>query len=58
LFFEFGNSEVEDFHESVLTEHHVFRLDIAVENACLMRGGESARHLNSNIKNFVKRHLR
>src|SRR5206468_11952396 len=40
------NAKVEHFHVSVRPEHDVLRLDVAMDNSRLVRGGERTRHLD------------
>jgi hypothetical protein len=56
LFGQLCNPEVEHFHVSVRPEHDVLRLDVAMDNAGFVSGGERACHLDRNIDGFANLH--
>src|SRR5205823_7903173 len=50
------NPEVEHFHVSVRPEHDVLRLDVAMDNAGFVGGGERTRHLDRGVNSFTQLH--
>src|SRR4029077_7032418 len=52
-FGKFCNPEIEHFHVAVRPEHDVLRLDIAMDNACFVGGGERTRHLDREVNSFT-----
>ena len=53
---EFRETEVEDFHEAVVRDDHVLRLQIAMHDAALVRGGESVGDFAGDAQNIFQRH--
>src|SRR5882724_9665376 len=53
LFGKLCNPKVEHFHISIRPEHNVPRVDVAMDNARFMGGGECARHLDRNINSVT-----
>ena len=51
----FGESEIEYLHQTVGTHHHVLRLDVAVDDACFVRGGERTGHLCDQVERDTNR---
>ena len=52
---ELGQAEVEDLHEAVLGDHHVFRLQIAMDDSLLVRGGEAVGDLRGDVQDAAVR---
>ncbi len=52
---QFGQSEVQNFDAAVFGEEEILRLEIAVNDALVVRSGESMRDLNSVIDGFASR---
>src|SRR5438477_5365991 len=50
------NPKVEHFHVSVRPEHDVVGLDVAMNNSCVVRGGERTGHLDRDINSFTQLH--
>ena len=48
------NPKVEHFHVAVRPEHDVLRLDVAMDNSRLVRGGERTRHLDRDVNSFTQ----
>ena len=48
-----GDAEVEDLHLAVGRDEHVVRLQIAVHDAPVVRGGEAARNLGAIVRNLI-----
>ena len=53
---EFRHAEVEDFHAAIAGEEEVLRLQIAMDDATLVRRGESARDLHGVVDRLAFRH--
>src|SRR6266542_631701 len=53
LFGQLCNPEIEHFHVSVRSEHDVLRLDVAMDNACFVGGGECTRYLDRDVDRFT-----
>ena len=56
LFRQLRNPEVEHFHVPVRPQHDVLRLDVAVDNAGFVGGGERTRHLDRDVDGFTQLH--
>ena len=54
LLCELGQAEVQHFHEAVGTDHHVFRLEVAVNDPGLVRGGERLGDLQRDVECTVE----
>src|SRR6266550_1967249 len=52
-FGQFCNPEIEHFHVAVRPEHDVLRLDVAMDNASIVRGGERTRHLDREVNSLT-----
>ncbi len=50
------NPKVEHFHVSVPPEHDVLRLDVAMDNAGFVSGGERIRHLDRHVNGVAQLH--
>src|SRR5260370_31887857 len=48
-----GHAEIQDLHSLRGCEHDVFRLDVAVDDALLMRGPQTFGALDCNIQEFL-----
>jgi hypothetical protein len=53
-FLELGDPEVEDFHIPVRPKHDVLWLDVAMNNAISVSGGERTRDLYCNVDSFTQ----
>ena len=49
-----GDAEVEDLHQPVRAHHDVLGLDVAVDDACAVRGREGARDLDGDVERLGK----
>ena len=47
---QLGQTEVEDLHEAVLGDHHVFRLQVAMDDSLLVRRGEAVGDLRRDVQ--------
>src|SRR6266446_2274015 len=56
LFGKLRNPKVEHFRVSVRPEHDVLRLDVAMDNAGFVGGGERTRHLDRDVNSFTQLH--
>jgi myo-inositol-1(or 4)-monophosphatase len=54
---ELGQSEVEHLDVAVAAQHQVLRLDVAVDDARLVRGRERARGADADVQHVGDRHL-
>ena len=52
---QFGQPEVEDLHEAVGSDHHVLRLQIAMNDAAVVRRRQSLRHFGHQPHNLLER---
>ena len=52
---EFGDAEIENFHDSVQTNHNIFRFYIAMHDAGGVRGGERESRLLGNFERVNQR---
>ena len=50
---ELGQAEVEHLHVAVGPQHDVFRLDVAVDDAGVVRGGERAGDADGDVEHFA-----
>jgi hypothetical protein len=50
---ELGQTEIQDLHASVFRDEQVFRLEVAVDDALAVRGGQSVRHLQGLLGGFA-----
>src|SRR6266487_6349795 len=50
------NPKVEHFHVSVRPEHDVLRLDVAMDNAFIVRSGDRTRYLDRDVNSFTQLH--
>src|SRR5438034_3679221 len=50
------NPEIENFHVPIRPEHDVLRLDVAMDNAGFVGGGERTRHLDRDVNSFTQLH--
>src|SRR5262249_3777702 len=53
-FRELSNPKVEHFHVPIRPKHDVLRLDVAMDNSRLVRGGERAGGLDGDVKSFTQ----
>ena len=51
-----GQAEVEDFHRAIGTHLHVLGLEIAMDDAVLVRRGERVGNLLRDVHRLVERH--
>jgi len=51
----FRESEVQDLHLTVGADEHVFRFQVAMHDALVMRGGEAARDVAGELQRFLLR---
>src|SRR6266542_3629739 len=52
LCFQFRQTEVQYFHDTVASQHDVFRLDVSVNDSGFMCGCQGQRYLIGNIQRF------
>ncbi len=52
---QFGHTEVQDFHASIASEKQVLRLQVAMDDAAVVRRGESLRDLHSVVDGLAFR---
>ena len=52
---QLGDAEVEDLHAPVAREEDVLRLQIAMDDALLVRGGEALRDLQRDVDGLARR---
>ena len=58
LFFgKLGDAEIEDLHQSVRADHHIFRLYVAVDDPGRVGGRQAGRYLQGNVDNIRYRKL-
>ena len=52
---ELCQAKVEDLYTAVLNEKKIIRLEVAMDDAFLMRCGNAAGHLSRNVECFARR---
>ena len=55
---ELRQTEVQHLHDAVRPEHHVLRLDVAVDDPGRVRDAQGGRHLNGDVERLTQRELR
>ena len=51
---QFGQTEIKHLHVTVVAQHDVFGLDVAVRDACAVSGGKRAGDLDCNFNRFIQ----
>ena len=51
-----GQPEVEHLHAPVVTDHHIGRFQIAMDDAFVVRGGKRVRHRRRDVHDPIDRH--
>src|SRR5687768_4408723 len=54
LFDQLGDPKIKDLHQTVATDHYIFRLDIAVDYASSVRGRKRARRLQTDVDRCIQ----
>ena len=52
---ELGQAEVQHLHDAVRPEHHVLRLDVAMDDPGGVRGAQRGRDLNGDVERLTQR---
>ena len=51
---EFGETEVENFHDAIAAKHDVVGLDVAMDDADAVSGAKGTGDLNSDVDRFAR----